>query len=105
MIYNELQPPTDSAVIVNPLDQTQQEKIDNDQRYQDLLVPVTRDGKKVYDSPSLTKIRSLTQQQLQLFKSRILRLDNPHFYLCGLEHQLYELKTKLIAEARNLPIK
>ncbi|MDB6035330.1 MAG: putative nicotinate phosphoribosyltransferase [Verrucomicrobiales bacterium] len=88
--------------IVDPLDMTRRKKIAPETLFEDLLVPVFRKGKLVYQSPALADIRARTLNQLQLFHSGIKRFLNPHQYPVGLELQLHDLKTKLILQAREV---
>jgi nicotinate phosphoribosyltransferase len=92
--------PTADSSIVDPLDMTRRKRIRNDAEYMDLLVPVLRGGKPVYDSPRLSMIRERTLSQLALLPSGVKRFLNPHQYPVGLEQSLFELKTRLVLEAR-----
>ncbi len=56
----------------------------------ELLVPIFKQGKKVYDSPSLAEIRDFALNQVTLFA------ENEH-YKVGLELSLYELKQEMIS--------
>jgi nicotinate phosphoribosyltransferase len=88
--------------MVDPMDHTRRKTFRPDDRFEDLLVPVFRKGKAVYQSPSLVTIRERTRQQLALFHSGVRRFVNPHRYPVGLEKQLHDLKTRLVLEARGL---
>lgn len=66
--------------------------------YEDLLVPIFRDGKQVYESPSLGKIRETTQIHLNEMERGVKRSINPQWYPAGLEKSLYDLKMDLISE-------
>lgn len=102
-IYDETRSLPRRTTIVDPADATRRKQFPEDTEYEDLLVPVLRDGKLVYDSPSLENIRARAQQQLAMLHSGIKRLDNPHQYPAGLELSLHELKTKLILRAKGEP--
>jgi nicotinate phosphoribosyltransferase len=90
------------AVIVDPLDMTRRKRMAPETLFEDLLVPIFRKGKLVYQSPALAEIRNRTLAQLQFFHSGIKRFLNPHQYPVGLELQLHDLKTKLILQARGV---
>jgi nicotinate phosphoribosyltransferase len=90
------------CVIVDPLDSTRQKKMTPETSFQDLLVPVFKNGKCVYDSPPIDKIQQKAQKHLAHFHSGVKRLVNPHQYPVGLEKSLHELKTNLILKARRL---
>lgn len=69
----------------------------------DLLVPVFRDGKRVYDVPTISEIQSNTIQEMEYFTRGIKRFVNPHLYSVGIEESLHRTKLRLIHQARNLP--
>jgi len=87
--------------IVDPTDATRRKKIPERTVFEDLLTPVFRRGKLVYDPPSLKTIRTHAQAQLKMFHSGIKRFINPHQYPAGLELSLHEQKTRLILHARD----
>ena len=88
--------------IVDPLDLTRRKHFDDSAATEDLLVPVFRRGARVYDPPPLGEIRARRERQLALFHPGIKRLVNPHSYPVGLEQQLFDLKTRLVLEARGV---
>lgn len=101
MLYDERRPPApDAAAIIDPLDVTRRKRLGPEMRWEDLLVPIWRDGKKVYENPPLTAIRERVRAQLALFHPGVKRFENPHRYPVGLEAGYHELKTKLILKAR-----
>jgi nicotinate phosphoribosyltransferase len=87
--------------IVDPLDPTKQKVLKKGMEWEDLLVPIFRDGKLVYDLPSLQTIRAKTMRELNHFNIGIKRFLNPHQYVVGLEKSLYELKVELIHMIRS----
>lgn len=89
-----------APTLVDPGDLTRRKEIHDGTPFEDLLVPVFRQGRKVYDPPPLTEIRHRVTEQLQSFHPGIKRLSNPHLYPVGLELGLFDLKTRLILEAR-----
>lgn len=70
--------------------------------WEDLLVPVFRNGRCVYTSPDLRQIQRRTLDQLLHLHPGIKRLLNPHEYPVGLEERLHDLRQQLILEARQL---
>lgn len=89
------------CTIVDPLDATQQKILKKDLSGVDLLIPIFRDGRRVYDPPSIHDIRAKTQQELQKFHVGTKRFLNPHRYVVGLEKSLYDLKINLIHNIRS----
>jgi nicotinate phosphoribosyltransferase len=70
--------------------------------YADLLVPIFRKGDLVYQVPNLAASRERTQQQLRRLPPGVARLDKPRAYPIGLEKSLHELRSGLIARAKEL---
>jgi nicotinate phosphoribosyltransferase len=72
-------------------------------RWEPLLVDIFRQGKLVYDLPSIDQIRQQRVADVLALDPGIRRLVNPHIYHVSLSEQLWDLKQRLIAEAlRNL---
>jgi nicotinate phosphoribosyltransferase len=67
--------------------------------YSDLLVPIFRAGKVVYEAPSIEESREHLRKQLSCTPPEILKLNDPGTYKTGLEQSLHELRSKLIAQA------
>lgn len=87
------------STIVDPLDVTRRKSISSE-TYEDLLVPIFRSGKLVYDEPTLEEARALRASRLKGFHPAILRLLNAHQYPVGLEAGLSRAKTDLILKER-----
>jgi len=66
----------------------------------ELLVPVFIDGKQVYRCPNIHDIQAYAFDELSTFWEAYRRLYNPHVYKVDLSTELYELKQKLLKEAR-----
>jgi nicotinate phosphoribosyltransferase len=88
------------CVIIDQLDPTKRRQISAKMRYTDLLVPVLRGGRRVYDPPPLAAVREAAQVSLAGFYAGIKRFVNPHLYFVGIEQSLQEQKTQLILQAR-----
>lgn len=103
MIWDELLgPPPDAPTIVDPKDMTRRREIPLETHFHELLVPIFRQGRRVYEPPPLQDVRARTLDQLNHFHPGIKRFVNPHQYPVGLELGLFDLKTQLILEARGL---
>jgi nicotinate phosphoribosyltransferase len=103
MIYDSLQPPQPgkSTVMVDPSDMTRRKQIPVDASSEDLLIPLVREGKCVYDRGSdLNAARARLKHDLSQFHEGIRRLANPHSYPVGLERGLYDRKAKMILDLR-----
>src|SRR5215475_2984047 len=68
--------------------------------HSDLLMPIFRAGKVVYETPVIEESRDRLRKQLGCTPSEILQLNEPVPYKVGLERSLYELRSKLIARAK-----
>ncbi|MHB0935288.1 MAG: beta/alpha barrel domain-containing protein, partial [Armatimonadota bacterium] len=100
MIYDEETGVTDPWLVIDPADPIRRKHIPEGTPCEPLLAPVFRGGEPVYQAPSLDESRARTLHQLNQLHPGIKRLLNPHEYPAGLEAGLYELKTRLILEAR-----
>jgi len=100
MIFDQEHPPEGQPVVIDPLDPTRRKKMPGDATREDLLVPVYRQGARVYETPTLAAIRDRAQRQLAAFHGGVKRFVNPHQYPVGLESGLHERKTQLILHAR-----
>ncbi|GAB3032655.1 nicotinate phosphoribosyltransferase [Spirosoma pulveris] len=89
-----------STTMIDPLDFTKRRRFEAAQPYEDLLVPVVKAGKRVYESPDIHTVRERVQTQLANLHPGVKRFVNPHTYPVGLEKGLHELKTKLILKLR-----
>ena len=70
--------------------------------YSDLLVPIFRDGKVVYEAPTIEMSRDHLRKQLSCAPPEILQLNDPKPYKIGLERSLHELRSTLISRAKEL---
>ncbi len=66
--------------------------------YQDLLIPIFRKGKLVYEIPKLHQARDHAIEQQKLFSKEVRRFLHPQPYFVGLERELYDMKVALIDE-------
>lgn len=99
-IYDLNLPLKNHYPIIDPLDPTKQKTIKPELDSYDLLVPIYRQGKRVYELPSLNSIRQNTQRELSQFPIGIKRFLNPHQYVVGMEKSLYDMKIDLIKKVR-----
>jgi nicotinate phosphoribosyltransferase len=102
VIFDEEGGPGDPAVVVDPLDATRRKRIAPGTPFEDLLVPVVRRGAAVYARPTLPEIQARASAQVSRLHPGIRRFINPHQYPVGLSVGLYELKTRLVLQARGV---
>jgi nicotinate phosphoribosyltransferase len=69
-------------------------------RYSDLLMPIFRAGKVVYEAPNIEVSRDHLRKQLSCAPPEVLRLNEPVPYKIGLEQSLHELRSSLISLAK-----
>jgi nicotinate phosphoribosyltransferase len=67
---------------------------------EDLLVPVFREGKLAYDTPSIESIQARVSEQLAQLPEELLDFESPTSYPVGLEQRLYKIKDELMKNAR-----
>jgi len=84
--------------IVNHTDPGAKMKVDPSWKHRDLLVPILREGKRVYRFPSLEESRKKTYEELDQFNPGMRRFLNPQIYFCGLEEKLFEEKIAMMEE-------
>lgn len=99
-IYDEMRPLQKEITVVDPVDATRRKHFHPTMQWEDLLVPILRKGRLVYDVPALKTTRARAKEQLANLHSGIKRFDNPHQYPAGLELTLHKLKTELILRAK-----
>ncbi len=100
MIY-DINLKNNSGVMIDPNDSTKSKKFLNSNiEKEDLLKPIFKNGKLLYKSPSIHKIRDKLISDLCYIDKTHKRLENPHNYPVGLEKSLFEEKNKMILELR-----
>lgn len=62
----------------------------------ELLVPIFKDGKQVYTSPSVKEIRAYCLAQIDTLWDEVTRFENPHNYYVDLSQKLWDIKMNLI---------
>jgi nicotinate phosphoribosyltransferase len=77
-------------------------KLHNADHEEDLLVPVFRQERRVYDVPPARHAQQRAKTQLDALDEKITRLDNPLPYALGLESRLHAQKLALIEAAQEL---
>ncbi|MHC1766402.1 MAG: nicotinate phosphoribosyltransferase [Verrucomicrobiia bacterium] len=99
-IYDTTRPLPNQLTVVDPADPTRRKRMSRGSGFEDLLVPVVRQGAPVYNAPTLGAIRTHAQEQLSMLHPGIKRFENPHRYPAGLEAGLHRRKMQLILKMR-----
>jgi nicotinate phosphoribosyltransferase len=87
--------------IVDPTDATRTKAISPEAEFEDLLVPIFRAGRLVYEVPALAAAQARCRSQLAHLHAGVRRLQNSHSYPVGLERSLAARKIRMIEEARH----
>ncbi|MBC5731914.1 nicotinate phosphoribosyltransferase [Pseudoflavonifractor hominis] len=79
-------------------DATWKRKTFTDFEAKELLVPIFRNGKLVYQSPTITEMRAYCAAQIDLLWDEVKRFENPHNYYVDLSQKLWDIKQSLLKE-------
>ncbi len=71
-----------------------------DYEVRELPTTIVKDGKLVYDFPSLDKIQTYAKRERDGLWDEYKRLDQPHVYKVDLSDRLYELKSRMLDKIR-----
>ena len=63
-----------------------------------LNIPVYVNGRRVYENPSLTEIRSYCSAQVDTLWDEVKRFENPHRYYVDLSQKLWDERHRLLKE-------
>ena len=67
----------------------------------ELLVPIFKDGKQVYELPTIDQIRDHCREEIEGMWDEVRRFTNPHNYYVDLSEKLWQIKHDMISEHRN----
>ncbi len=95
-IYDELTGIDKPFNLVDLYDPSERIALSEKFEHKDLLIPIFRNGKQVYDLPSLPSIQKHAKKELSRLSPSMERFLNPQPYKTGLEKRLYETKLDLI---------
>lgn len=87
-------------VIFDPLFTWKMKKMKN-YKAREMQVTIFKDGELVYDEPSLEEIASYRKEEVESLWDEVKRYDTPHNYYVDLSQKLWNLKQKLIIEAKS----
>lgn len=65
-----------------------------------LLVPIFKNGVRVYDSPKLSDIKLNCKKQIDRLWDEVKRFENPHTYYVDLSEKLWRTKNELLEGAK-----
>ena len=91
---------SEPLVIFDPLFTWKMKKMKN-YKAREMQVPIFKDGDLVYEEPSLDEIASFRKEEVESLWDEVKRYDTPHNYYVDLSQKLWNLKQKLIIEAKS----
>ena len=94
-VHDEVIDPSQPLELFDP-EATWKRKTVTDFTAVELLVPIFRGGKLVYQSPSITEMRAYCAAQIDLQWDEVKRFENPHNYYVDLSQKLWDLKQSLL---------
>lgn len=100
MIFDSENPPEKNSKMIDPFNQARRKTFAAATEYNDLLLPIFRQGKLVYDLPGIDAIRNRARKGLKMFHAGIKRILNPHEYPVGLEASLHRRRFELLKQER-----
>jgi nicotinate phosphoribosyltransferase len=92
----------DQIVLHHPTEHTKYRTLEQSEmsEIEPLLTDVLKDGKLVYDTPSIEEMRQRRHSDISQLDPGVRRLVNPHTYHVSLTKRLWDLKQGLIQSAR-----
>ncbi len=75
---------------------TWKKKVVYDFNAQELLVPIFKNGKRVYTCPTLQEVQKYCQEQVDKLWDEVKRFDNPHSYYVDLSDKLWNIQNDLL---------
>ena len=91
--------PEETLVLFDPVDTWKKTKVlGGTYEVRELLIPVIKEGKKVYDSPSVMELRDYCTKEKNTLWEESKRFTNPQKVYVDLSQKLYDLKKELLEE-------
>jgi len=94
-VYDEVIDVTKPLTIFDP-DYTWKKKTYENFTLKELLVPIFKDGKCVYERPSVKAIRKYCEKQVAEQWDEVKRFENPHNYYVDLSEKLWNIKHQML---------
>lgn len=91
---------SEPLVIFDPLFTWKMKKMKN-YKAREMQVKIFEKGKLVYEEPSLDEIAAYRKEEVESLWDEVKRYDTPHNYYVDLSQKLWNLKQKLILEAKS----
>lgn len=98
-LKDEIFNPEETMIVFDPIDTWKKTKIlGGTYELRELLVPVIKEGKRVYTSPSVMELRTYCQKEQNTLWDESRRFANPQKVYVDLSQKLYDLKKNLLEE-------
>ncbi|MBK5211286.1 MAG: nicotinate phosphoribosyltransferase [Coriobacteriia bacterium] len=102
MVYDlQNAPKSAAAVMVDPFDSMRRKRFETEAVYWELLIPMFESGRLVYELPTIRQVQARAHEGIRHLHETQLRFLNPHTYPVGLEQSLYDVRNRLLEEARS----
>ena len=98
-LHDEIVDDTKPLTIFDP-DFTWKKKTLRDFVAKELMVPIFKNGEKVYDAPDVETIRAYCAEQIDTLWDEVKRFENPHNYYVDLSQKLWDIKQALLRGQR-----
>ena len=96
---DEVFDPDETMIIFDPIDTWKKTKVlGGTYELRELLIPVIREGKRVYTSPEVMELREYCQKEQNTLWDESRRLVNPQKVYVDLSQKLYDIKKNLLEE-------
>ena len=96
-VAGETIPEQDEYVIFDPNAVWKKTRVTN-YTVRNLQVPIFKEGKCVYESPSIEEIKAYCKGQIDTLWDETLRFENPQTYYVDLSQKLWDMKNRLLEE-------
>ncbi len=94
-VYDEVIDVTKPLEIFDP-NETWKTKEFTNYTIRELLVPIYKAGKRVYNSPHVSEIREYCLREVETLWDEVKRFENPHRYYVDLSPKLWNIKQSLL---------
>ena len=94
-VYDEAVDDTKGLTIFDPMATWKRKDVYNFEA-RELLVPIFKNGKRVYDCPPLEEIKAYCAQQVDTLWDEVKRFDYPHKYYVDLSDKLWDIQQCLL---------
>lgn len=64
----------------------------------ELLVPIFKNGERIYNSPPIEDIKAYCAQQVDTLWDEVTRFENPHTYYVDLSQRLWDIKQMFLSK-------